>query len=211
MPEDTLPAPARADQIRVVQPYYKIVRGIPAAMVRSYKEPLYDSVLILAAAPSAERVWFQRPIGQTLEDNATAKTELHTNLTQSGVLGSPSSFDLYGFNARVAKGVAFADYNAIMSAGLVSVFFGQNQPFLRVPLEEIPAGVDTEGLSTVDSPHVGLGVVDNYYRFDIGGQALHIHATESFRATLTFPSGIGTVETNTLARFYMRGIRYKGV
>ena len=53
--------------IQVVQPYYKIVKGLPAAVVRSYKQPLYDSELMLATDEAAEMVLFQKPIGQNLE------------------------------------------------------------------------------------------------------------------------------------------------
>src|SRR3990172_4926402 len=93
-------------------PYFKVQRGVPAAMVRSYKQPLYDSALMRLAAPNNELVFFQRPIGQALEDNATQKTELHTNMKQAGSLGTPLSFDLYGWNMRLPKNVSLADYRS---------------------------------------------------------------------------------------------------
>jgi len=201
---------SEAAKIRVIHPYYKVVKGVPAAIVRSYKEPLYDSVQILAAAPATERIWFQRPLGQTLEDGVTTKTLLHTNLNQSGTLGTPLSFDIYGFNLRLPKNITKANYNLIEAAGVVVVQFGQDTQFLTVPMEEIPSGVDTEGLGATDSPHVGWGTVDNFYRFDIGGQALHINSTESFSVKLQFPSGLAGVTGNQLAKFYQRGIKYKG-
>jgi hypothetical protein len=197
--------------VKVVQPYYKVVMGVPAAVVRSYKNPLYDSEQVLNAAPGTERVLYQKPIGQLLADAATTKTLLHTNMVNAGQLGTPLSFDVLGFNARLPKNVALADYRAITGAGVIQVLFGTDTVFLSVPLEDIPAGVDTEGMAATDSPHVGLGVSDNFYRFDIGGAGLHINSNESFSVKLQFPSGIGAVTANTLVRFYMRGILYKGL
>lgn len=210
-PPNAMVTSREAAKIRVIHPYYKVVKGVPAAIVRSYKEPLYDSVQILAATPATERIFFQRPLGQTLEDGATTKTLLHTNLTQGGQLGTPLSFDIYGYNLRLPKAITKGNYNLIEAAGVIQVQFGQDTVFLTVPMEEIPSGADTEGLGATDSPHVGLGTVDNFYRFDIGGQALHINSTESFQVKLSFPSGLAEVTGNQLTRFYMRGIKYKGV
>lgn len=184
---------------------------MPAAIVRSYKEPLYDSELILAASPANEFVLFQKPVGQQLRDNATAKTLLHTNQTTAGQLGTPLSFDVYGFNARLPKDISFANYRLIMAAAVCQVLFGQDTTFLTIPVEDIPAGVDTEGMGASDAPHIGIGVSDNLYRFDIGGRALHINSTESYSVKISFPSSLAGITGNQLFRFYMRGIKYKGV
>lgn len=202
--------PPMQTRIKVVHPYYKVVKGVPAAIVRSYKEPLYDADFILSAAPGTERIFFQNPVGQALATGAV-KTQLHTNQTTAGQLGTPISFDLYGYNLRLPKNIVLADYQAIQSAGVIQVVFGQDTIFLTVPMQDIPAGVDTEGMGATDAPHVGLGQSDNFYRFDINGQALHINSTEAFNTRMFFPSGIGTVTADTLAQFFMRGIKYKGV
>ncbi len=201
--------------IQVVRPYYKIVQGLPAAVVRSYKQPLYDSELMLATDEDAEMVLFQKPIGQNLADGTTRKTLLHTNMNNAGQLGTPQSFDVFGYNLRLLEAaekiVTIANYNLIAAAGVAQVVFGSDNPFLQVPIEDIPSGVDTEGLGATDAPHIGLGVNDNFYRFDVGGRALHINSTESFQVKLSFPSGLEGVTGNHLFRFYMRGILYKGV
>lgn len=210
-----MPPQAGGPPVQVVQPYYKIVKGLPAAVVRSYKEPLYDSELILAATPSAELVLFQKPIGQTLADNATRKTTLHTNQTTAGQLGTPLSFDVYGYNLRLTevndKSVLKANFDLIFARAVVTVQFGQDTTFLTVPAEDIPSGVDVEGLGTTDSPHIGWGSTDNLYRFDIGGRALHINSTESYSVKITFPTALAGITGNHLIRFYMRGIKYKGI
>lgn len=213
MPENVAGDPSA--RIEVVHPYYKIVKGLPAAVVRSYKQPLYDTCMMLASDEDAELVFFQRPIGQNLEDGATRKTKLHTNMTNAGQLGTPQSFDVYGFNLRLLgdaeKVVTIGNFDLIESRGVSEVIFGTDNPFLTVPIEDIPSGVDTEGLGATDAPHIGLGISDNFYRFDVGGRALHINSTESFQVKISFPSGLDGITGNHLLRWFMRGILYKGV
>lgn len=191
------------------------MKGLPAAVVRSYKQPLYDTTMMLASDEDAELVFFQRPIGQNLEDGATRKTKLHTNMTNAGQLGTPQSFDVYGFNLRVQeednKDITIGNYDLIFAHGVSEVIFGTDNPFLTVPIEDIPSGVDTEGMAATDAPHVGLGISDNFYRFDVGGRALHINSTESFQVKISFPSGLDGITGNHLIRWYMRGILLKGV
>ena len=98
-----------------------------------------------------------------------------------------------------------------MGAAVAQVVFGQDNTFLTVPLEDVPSGVDTEGMGASDAPHVGVGASENIYRFDVGGRALHINSTESYQVKISFPAGIGAVAANRLLRWYMRGIKYKGV
>jgi len=213
MPENVAGDPSA--RIEVVHPYYKIVKGLPAAVVRSYKQPLYDTCMMLASDEDAELVFFQRPIGQNLEDGATRKTKLHTNMTNAGQLGTPQSFDVYGFNLRLLgdaeKVVTIGNFDLIESRGVAEVIFGTDNPFLTVPIEDLPSGVDTEALGATDAPHIGLGISDNFYRFDVGGRALHINSTESFQVKISFPSGLEGITGNHLLRFFLRGILYRGI
>jgi hypothetical protein len=210
-----MPPPNQQTAIQVVHPYYKITKGLPSAVVRSYKEPLYDSELIRAASPSDELVLYSKPVGQTLNDGTTRKTLLMTNQNAASQLGTPLSFDVYAHNARlttlVNKIVSVGNYNLIEAKGVAQVVFGQDTVFLTIPIEDVPSGVDTEGLGATDAPHVGLGVSDNLYRFDIGGRALHINSTENYAVKITFPSGLAGITGDVLFRWYMRGIKYKGV
>lgn len=109
------------------------------------------------------------------------------------------------------KIVALGNFDGVFGTGLLEVIFGTDNPFLTVPIEDVPSGVDSEGFGSTDAPHIGLGQSDNFYRFDVGGRALHINSTENFSAKITFPSGNPGVTGNHLLRFYMRGILYKGV
>jgi hypothetical protein len=202
--------------IQVVHPYYKITKGVPAAIVRSYKEPLYDSEMILAADPDREFTLYSKPVGQNLNDGVTAKTFIHSNQTQAGSLGTPLSFDVYGFNARLWGGinqkiVSPANFSLVYAAALAEVIFGQDTKFLTIPVEDVPSGADTEGLGATDAPHIGWGISDNMYRFDVGGRALHINSTEPYQVKISFPAGLTGITANLLFRWYIRGIRYKGV
>lgn len=171
--------------------------------------------MMLATDEDAELVFFQRPVGQNLEDGTTRKTKLHTNMTTAGQLGTPQSYDVYGFNLRILeddeKVITIGNYDLIEARGIADVIFGTDNPFLTVPIEDIPSGVDTEGMAATDAPHVGLGISDNFYRFDVGGRALHINSTESFQVKISFPSGLDGITGNHLIRWYFRGILYKGV
>lgn len=185
--------------------------GIPAGMVRQYKNPIYDSELARTAALGVDMLFFQKPIGQFLSDGTTTKTLLHTNVRTAGQLGSPLSFDIYGFNVRVPKGILTGEFNSLYSQAMFEFTIGQDLVFLQVPLEEIPAGVDEEGLGATDSPHNGIGTVDNYYRFDIGGKGLHLNSTEPFQVKISFPAAAPLLTSNRLFRVYMRGILYKSM
>jgi len=212
-----MPPPNGSQQpIQVVHPYYKITKGVPAAIVRSYKEPLYDSEVILAATPNREFTLYSKPVGQNLNDGATSKTFIHSNQTQAGSLGTPLSFDVYGFNARLwgsltSKTVSVGNFTLVMAAALSEIIFGQDTKFLTIPVEDVPSGVDTEGLGATDAPHIGWGISDNLYRFDVGGRALHINSTEPYQVKISFPSGLAGITGNLLFRWFIRGIRYKGV
>lgn len=190
--------------------------------MRSYKEPRYDSEVILASGPGTEFVLFAKPVGQTLNDG-NRKTLLHTNMTQASQLGTPQSFDVYAHNARLltqnagtivtppTKQVSVGNFNLVYAAGISQVIFGQDSFFLTVPIEDIPSGIDTEGVSVTDFPHIGLGQSENMYRFDIGGRALHINSTETFNVKISFPAGLAGITGNLLFKWYIRGILYKGV
>ncbi len=144
------------------------------------------------------------------------KTFLYSSQTLAGSLGTPLSFDVYGFNKRVwaspaAKILSIGNFTLVEAAGVAEVIFGQDTKFLTIPIEDVPSGVDTEGLGATDAPHIGLGVSDNIYRFDIGGRALHINSTVPYSVKISWPSGLSGTTGNLLFRWFIRGILYKGV
>lgn len=194
--------------MQVIQdrPYYAVTKGVPAAKVRSYKQPIYDCEQVLSATPADQIILFQKPLAQLLADGTTRKTELHTNITTAGQFATPNSFDVFGFNARLPKDIGLTSWRNIMELAVVKVFFGTDNPYLTVPLEDIPSGVDTEGPGDANSPHIGWGTTDNIYRFDVGGRALHVNPTEAFRVECTFPSGGPTITGDQLLRWYNRSM-----
>jgi len=207
-----MPAPmAPGDVAGAETPYYKIQAGVPAAYVRAYKQPLYDSEQLLETNPGADFILYSKPQGQSLADGTTRKTSLHTNMKQAGQLGVPQSFDVYGFNARLPKNISLGNFQLIEAAGVSTVYFGTDIEFLSVPIEEIPSGVDIEGLAVTDVPHIGWGITDNLYRFDVGGRSIHINPTEAFSVKISFPSGLAGITGNQLFRWFMRGILFKGL
>lgn len=196
--------------IRKAAPVYRVQKGVPAAIVRSYKEPLYDAEDVLAATPAVEREYFQRPLGQTTA-GGTVKTLLQTNMRNAGQLGTPLSYDVFGFNVRYPKNVTLANFRLLTANGVFQFIIGSDTFYLTVPIEDLPAGVDLSGAGATDLPTIGIGMTQNFYRFDIGGQALHINSTESFRVRLSFPSGNAGITGNQQIRIYIRGILYKGI
>jgi hypothetical protein len=132
-------------------------------------------------------------------------------MTQAGQLGVPQSFDVFGFNARLPKDISLGNFQLIEAAAVAKVLLGTDIEFLSVPLEEIPAGVEIEGLASTDVPHIGWGITDNLYRFDVGGRSIHINPTEAFSVKITFPSSLAGITGNQLLRWYMRGLLYKGL
>lgn len=193
---------AQQESVEVTRPYYKITVGIPAAMVRSYKQPLYDSEQAVVATPNADLIFFQKPIGQTLAGGVIQKTILHTNMRSAGALGVPISFDLFGFNVRLPKGTTIADFQSLYNTGVFEYSVGTDTIFLQVPLEEIPTGVDVEGIGVTDQPHNGWGVTDNLYRFDVTGRALHLNSQENFQAKISFPSAGNTLTAARLIKVW---------
>ena len=193
------------------QPAFRVQRGVPAALVRSYREPIYDSAEVTNAAPNQDREFFQVPIGQNTPAGVV-KTLLHTSMRNAGQLGTPLSFDLTAFNIRYPVDVALADFQSIVTWGVFNFIVGADTNFLTVPVEDVPGGAGiANGGAATDLPTIGLALVKNAYSFMIGRAALHLNSTESFRCRITFPSAGNAVTADTLVRVYMRGTLYKGV
>ena len=194
------------------------------AALRPLKQPLYDTGLILTAG--VQRVqFFNAPIGGAL--GAAVKSEADTNLTQSGMIGRPAEFDLYGFQLELQIvgddcPNTVRDLNLIYDTSAFEFFFGQQRPWLQVPAQEIPNGPGIEGaFSTADDAaaenyffgHCGKGSSKAMYNFTIGKKPIPIGSAESFSALLSWPGGAinpaGAVDIR--ARCYMKGIYYSGL
>jgi len=194
------------------------------AALRPLKQPLYDTGHIILGATNRVN-FFQAPQGQPIVAAGALKTEADTNLTQSGMLGRPQEFDLYGFNLEVAVDMIAAeddiqDFSLIYENGVFEFYFGQQRPWLQVPVQEIPHGTGLEGaLGTADDAaalnyflgHNGLGSSKQFYNFTIGKKPIPIGSAENFNGRLDFPAGAITCANLHRARCYMKGVLYSAL
>lgn len=196
---------------RVVGAQYVV--GTPPAtpVLRPLKQPMYDTEVYPTAGVGRLQFFTN---AATIAATGAAKTLADTNMTQNGQLGTPLEFDLIGFNMEIARRTdvnALADNNSIMNTGVWQWIFGQNTPWLTVPVTRIPDGVSQAGSSVVSNASIisnGTPHVTNFYNFAVDRRARHIFSTESFRGELAYPLGVATINTATRIRFYMLGILF---
>lgn len=193
------------------------------AALRALKQPIYDTGVVPAGALN-RITYFQAPQGVPIVPAGLNKSEADTNMKQSGAIGRPAEFEVYGFNLEIWSTNyddnvnTCADMQLIYDTGVFEFYFGQQRPWLQIPVMEIPNGSGIEGT-------VGCGTVGNdyffahngqgwasgpksYYDFAIGKQPIPIASNESFSARLEFPSGAITATNVYRARCFMRGILY---
>jgi hypothetical protein len=154
----------------------------------------------------------------TIAATAAAKTLAETNMTQNSQLGTPLEFDLIGFNSEIERRTdanTLLDRNSIFNTGVWQWVFGQNTPWLTVPLTRIPEGVAQTGFASSTQTNVdrigasnGTAHVTNFYNFAVDRRARHIFSTESFRGEVNYPGGVVAINTATRIRFYMLGILF---
>jgi len=199
-------------------------RPAGAALLRKLTNPLYDTIVLDSGVAIQAIQFFRLPIGINMPVTAVAKTEADTNLTQAGQLGTPQMFDLEGFNFEsiqvdptdIANNVA--DLVALYEQGLFSFFFGQQRPWLEIPLSQIPTGIylngtmgfgDTAGSDEALFIGVGESCVDSIYNFTVGKEAIRVHSAEPFNAEITWPNGaITPAGADQRVRVYMIGSLY---
>lgn len=199
-------------------------REAARALLRPLKQPLYDTGRLDAGANNRV-AWFQAPQGQPIVAAGALKTEADTNLTQAGQLGRPLEFDLYAFQVELfhsGANVAFVDDALLVyEAGVFEFFFGQQRPWLQVPLTQIPNGLYVTGtVATADAGtptayafvNNGKSSVKEYYDFTIGKEPVPIASAENFTARIDFPGGAVTTATAQLrCRCYMVGVLYSSL
>ena len=142
---------------RVKASQYVLSSPRPQAVLRPSRIPLYDTEIMYAGTAISSILFFQKPQGQTTLTGGTAvtKTKVHTNMTNSGQLGVPQEFDLYGFRLRfwqysaTSAGYATSGVDEIVQLarcigydGVFSFLFGQKAWF-EVPAIYIPSGSGT--------------------------------------------------------------------
>lgn len=202
-------------------------RPAGSAVLRRLLQPLYDTTVLPAVGTNIiSLLYFRLPIGNNMPVTAVAKTEADTNLTAAGMVGTPEMFALEGFNIEfcqhtprdVANNVN--DLEAFYGQSVFSFFFGQQRPWLEVPLTQIPTGVypdgrlgmgDTAGNEDVAYVGMGMSSVKEAYNFTVDGRPIMLRSAEPFHAEVTWPNTAPwqlTSAANQRVRCYMLGTLY---
>jgi len=205
------------------RPRYGLVVGSApqAAALRPLKQPLYDTN-IYAAAGQAQLQFFSIPRGQAMPVTGVAKSEADTNMQQASQLGTPNMFELYGFNCKFQQSVWDADdFNAFYDTGVFRFFFGQQRPWLTVPLSKIPCGVMPSGSVTIDGAAApgqeiysmtnGPPHTQSYYNFTVRRAPILINSNETFSVTLDWPLGAVAVTANGRITVELVGILHSAL
>ena len=196
---------------RVVGAQYVVGSPPATPVLRPLKQPMYDTEIYPAAGAGRLQFFVN---SATIAATGAAKTLAETNMTQNGQLGTPLEFDLIGFNMEIARrsdANAIADVNNIFNTGVWTWVFGQNTPWLTVPVTRIPEGLGPTGFSTLAASAAtvnGTPHVTNFFNFAVDRRARHIFSTESFRGELAYPNGVVAINTATRIRFFMLGILF---
>ena len=200
---------------RVVGAQYVVGSPPATPVLRPLKQPMYDTEIYPAAG--AGRIQFFANAA-TIAATGAAKTLAETNMTQNSQLGTPLEFDLIGFNSEIERSqlvTAQADRDLIFNTGVWQWIFGQNTPWLTVPVTRIPEGVasvyggtTTVAATTIQGASNGTPHVTNFYNFAVDRRARHIFSTEAFRGELSYPAAVVPITTATRIRFYMLGILF---
>lgn len=219
----------------------KVTVGKPAprAMLRALKQPLYDTMECPADANAVPNLtFFQTPLGNALPVSGNAKTVADTNLSQSGQIGVPQQFSLAGFCTTFKEDDGYFDVTAAPTAvanflddyaefyeqGLFTFNFGQNRPWLQVPLTRIPHGpfhitgpVDSASDNAAAAGatyffvHQGDSSKCEYFSFTANDKMIPINSAENFNVQLAWPNanmGLSADGTQSRVTVFLIGILY---
>lgn len=194
-----------------------VAQGVtPQGVLRPLKQPLYDTNIYPAAGAAALQ-FFAIPLGQAMPVTGVAKTLADTNMQQASQLGTPNAFELFGFKFKYQQTVTDADdYQGIYDTGVFTFNFGQQRPWLQVPLTRIPAGTMPTGNNTIDGQAApgaevmslanGPSNTGSYYNFTVKRRSIMIASNEVFSANLTYPLGAVAITANCRISVYLVGI-----
>jgi len=194
----------------------------PRATLRPLKQPRYDTENIPSAGTANTLNFFQRPIGQAFANApvGTGKTLADTNMQQAGQLGTPTEFDVWGFNVRTNVTITQADHQIAMDQGVFTFNFGQGRPWLQTQLRDIPAGVDSHGSMAVDGAGAldvrqiitnGMPSIKELYSFAVGRKPVRIRSNETFGVTLNWPNAAPNPTVFVRLTVLIRGIEYSAL
>jgi hypothetical protein len=186
-------------------------------------EPRYDTQTILAAG-ALTLTYFQVPIGQGQSNfgaAGVAKQLADTNMDLAGQLPAGYNFKLLGFRPQPAFTLTPADARN-WSAGGTFTFTIASKPYLRVPLDTMPAGAGPWGYggATVDALGRAMahGVPELANSYKIGRKPLDLSQNQNFSVILNWValSPVTSVVPTQVAaglpvRVYMDGWLYRPV
>jgi hypothetical protein len=212
----------------------KVQKAVPSAALRALKQPLFDTMeapLLVNAVTNL--TFFQTPVGQALNVSGNLKTIAETNLTQAGQLGIPQEFEMFGINVTVnyaggyyddGLGTLLADFlddmAIIYEQSILRFIFGQNRPWLTIPLTAIPHGDfmltganqtadDSESFEFISN---GESSSKEFYKFFANDRPVYINSAENFTTRLEYPNavnlGLSANGAETRITTYLVGILY---
>lgn len=193
---------------RIVGAQYVVGSPPATPVLRPLKQPMYDTETYPAAGVGRLQ-WFVN--SSTIAATGAAKTLAETNMTQNGNLGTPLEFDLIGFNFEIQYGTTIPDRSNIENTGVFIWIFGQNTPWLTIPITRIPEGSGYSGATTANNVTAiaqGVPHATNFYNFSVDRRARHIFSNESFHGELQYPNGVVTITVATRLRMFMLGVLF---
>lgn len=218
-----------------------IQRQAPQAALRALKQPLFDTQEAPANANAVRNlVFFQSPLGNALNVTGNLKNISDTNLNQSGQIGIPNEFELFGFNMTFmydtgniedSVGGPFSvlanyldDMTELYEQGFFRFIFGQNRPYLQIPLTRIPHGdfmltgpaaaaqnngAGQTGLNIFAISN-GASCKKEFYKFFVNDQPVPINSAENFSVQLEWNNPMGLTASGDESRLtvYLVGVLY---
>lgn len=184
-------------------------------------QPLYDTATILAAG-TTQLQFFQQQLGAAGGNFAAAaasKTLADTNMDLSGQLPAGQNFRVLGFRIQPHFRMTQADAVA-WSSGAWYVFTVGQKPYLRVPVDTLPAGLGASGFytqaaaATAAAMSHGWPVLSN--SFQTGKKPLDLSSTQNFNATIQWVAAVAVTSTapaqpaaGLIVRHYLDGFFYR--
>jgi hypothetical protein len=173
--------------------------------------------------------FFQAPVGFPIAAAGALKSLADTNLQQASCLGKPQELDWYNTTVEVGYMMTIlaggdtaltADIGLLYWRGLFEVRFGNQKPWVQVPLHNVAPGVALTGcIATANdaAPNHeyqiianGEASIKNFTDVTIGKDPVPIGSAESFNAQITFPAAV-TPTTARRVRVYLNGVLYTGL
>lgn len=208
------------------------------AGLRALANPLYDTEEFPAAAnPVNNLTFFQTSLGGALPVSAAVKTLAETNVRQSGMIGEPQEFLVYGFQCSIMWDMDYIDNNVanetvgnflddmseIYEQSVFTFRYNQKE-FLSVPFTRIPHGpfmlTGPADSASDNATNAGLtfffvsngeSSTNEWLPFMVDDEPSKIHSTENFQCQISYPNaqvGLTAGGDESRARVYIVGVLF---